>query len=229
MSGNCNPRKPSALVVFLENVGHIHGIPLPQWMMNVIDYATEEYAKFLLRLLGAYRLYEAVIILEDEAATGPRLAETLIETSQTHQIDLLLLVHGQEGALIGYKARESVGKETFSRLRSIYHENHSALDLRMVFGLNCYGITLAPLWLELGAQVPTEPLALTGCPSRVSPSSCATGLPDIPFRRRSTAATSGRFAGEDEYGDPTTTVMITPELLVVARSFTECRDITIFS
>ena len=64
-------QKPLALVVFLENVGHIQGIPLPQWAQNVIDFVTEEYAKLLLRLYGAYRRYRRVIILEDREATGP--------------------------------------------------------------------------------------------------------------------------------------------------------------
>ena len=47
--------RPLALVVFLENVGHIHGINLPQWAMDIIDFASEEYAKVLLRLYGAHR------------------------------------------------------------------------------------------------------------------------------------------------------------------------------
>ncbi|MCB0093221.1 MAG: hypothetical protein KDE54_35275, partial [Caldilineaceae bacterium] len=60
-----------ALVVFLENVGHISGLNLPGWLMDVIDFVTEEYAKILLRLYGAYRRYDKVIILEDAQATGP--------------------------------------------------------------------------------------------------------------------------------------------------------------
>jgi hypothetical protein len=144
--------KPLALVVFLENVGHIHGLRLPQWVMNTIDFVTEEYAKLLLRLYGAYRRYATVIILEDREATGPRLAKTLLQTSRTHQIDLLLLVHGKEGGLVGYKAQEIVGPETFDQLRSAYRSDATRLDLRMVYGVNCHGASLAPIWIELGAQ-----------------------------------------------------------------------------
>ena len=67
---NISKGKPIALMVFLENVGHIHGLPLPQWAMDVVDYVTEEYAKVLLRIYGAYRHYTKVIILEDEQANS---------------------------------------------------------------------------------------------------------------------------------------------------------------
>ncbi|RME62720.1 MAG: hypothetical protein D6790_05840, partial [Caldilineae bacterium] len=68
-----------ALLVFLENVGHIAGMELPKWLMGLIDYVTEEYAKLLLRLLGAYRRYDRVVILEDAQATGDHLSRTLVE------------------------------------------------------------------------------------------------------------------------------------------------------
>lgn len=145
--------KPIALIVFLENIGHIAGMSLPRWVMAVIDWATEEYAKQLLRLYGANRRYDRVIILEDAAATGPRLAAALLETSQTHTIDLLLLAHGHEGILLGYRGREIVGPDTFARLRRIHAETPDKLDLRAVYGLNCYGLSLARQWLSLGALV----------------------------------------------------------------------------
>jgi hypothetical protein len=145
--------KPLALVVLLENVGHITGVRLPAAVMAVIDYLTEEYAKLLLRLYGAYRMYDTVVILEDEQATGPRLAETLLRLGPTHKTDLLLLVHGHEGKLVGYRGQEFIGPETFSRLLNIYRQDPRSLDLRMVFGLNCYGASLSAIWLELGAVV----------------------------------------------------------------------------
>jgi hypothetical protein len=145
--------KPRALVVFLENIGHIAGVPLPQWVMEMIDWATEEYAKLLLHLYGAYRQYDQVIILEDARATGPELVNTLITASRTHRLDLLLLVHGQRNCLVGYKNRAWIGAETFEPLVAAYRQDPTLLDLRMVYGLNCYGVTLAPIWLALGAQV----------------------------------------------------------------------------
>ncbi len=152
-SSKTDKGKPLALVVFLENVGHVHGLPLPQWAMRVIDFLTEEYAKALLGIYGAYRRYDDVIILEDKLATGPRLAATLFRASRGHRLDLLLLVHGNPGTLVGYQGKETVGAETFEPLLAAYHADPASLDLRMVYGLNCYGASLAPTWLELGATV----------------------------------------------------------------------------
>lgn len=145
--------KPIALVVFLENVGHIAGVPLPHWVMAVIDWATEEYAKILLHLYGAYRRYDHVCILEDAAATGPSLSAALLRVSKTHTIDLLLLAHGHEGRLVGHRGEKMVGAETFDELQQIYDRTPEQLDLRAVYGLNCYGLSLAWQWLALGAQV----------------------------------------------------------------------------
>lgn len=121
--------------------------------MDGIDFITEEYAKLLLRLYGAYRRYERVILLEDAYATGPNLVDALVSASHTHQVDVLLLVHGDQHCLVGYKNQSRVGLETFQPLLTVYRQDASLLDLRMVYGLNCYGVTLAPTWLALGAQV----------------------------------------------------------------------------
>jgi hypothetical protein len=145
--------RPLALVVFLENVGHIQGMNLPQWAMNIVDFVSEEYAKTLLHLYGAHRRYDRVVILEDERATGPELVDALLSASRTHRVDLLLLVHGHEGCLVGYRAKKMVGAETFKRLRNAYDQDSKALDLRMIYGLNCFGASLASTWVELGAEV----------------------------------------------------------------------------
>lgn len=144
--------KPIALVVFLENVGHIAGLKLPQWVMQVIDYVTEEYAKLLLSLLGAYRRYDKVIILEDEQANGPMLSKTLLEASRTHQIDVLLLVHGHKEQLVGFRDQTRVGHETFAPLCAAYCEDERVLDLRMIYGVNCYGYSLTDTWRQMGAR-----------------------------------------------------------------------------
>ena len=145
--------KPLALIVFLENVGHVAGLNLPQWAQNVIDWSTEEYAKILLRLYGAYRRYDRVVVLEDAHANGPELADALFRTSRTHRVDLLLLVHGHAGMLVGHRGEKLVGASTFDRLRAAYAADPRVLDLRMVYGLNCHGATLLTTWLDLGAQV----------------------------------------------------------------------------
>lgn len=146
------PAKPHALVVFLENVGHIAGMSLPRWAMHTIDFVTEEYAKVLLHVYGAYRRYDRVVVLEDELATGAQLASALLALSPVYTVDLLLLVHGHDGQLVGYRGREWVGAETFDALLAACRQDPAALDLRMVYGLNCYGLSLAPTWLALGAQ-----------------------------------------------------------------------------
>lgn len=127
-------------------------MPLPYAVTQAIDFVTEEYAKMLLRLYGAYRHYDQVIILEDELATGPDLARALTEASRAHTVDLLLLAHGRPGALVGCRAQTDVGAETFKPLVAAYQKEPTLLDLRMVFGVNCYGVTLAPTWLALGAK-----------------------------------------------------------------------------
>ena len=156
--------KPLALIVFLENVGHIHGINLPQWAMTAIDWLTEEYAKLLLRLLGAFQRYHRVLILEDDAATAANLTGALVQLSATHTVDQLLLVHGQERCLIGYKGRELVDAAAFDRLLARYVEDSSLLDLRVVYGVNCYGASLASTWLALGAQAVNGALAVNWLP-----------------------------------------------------------------
>lgn len=144
--------KPLALVVLLENVGHIAGVALPQWTMNAIDFVTEEYAKLRLKQLGAYRHYDRVIVLEDERATAEAWVDALVETSQAYCVDQLLLVHGQPHSLVGYRGKTHIGAAVFDSLLRDYAQNPALLDLRMVYGLNCYGASLAPIWLQLGAS-----------------------------------------------------------------------------
>jgi hypothetical protein len=163
MSTN-QPKKPLALVVFLENIGHIHGLQLPQWVMNGIDFFTEEYAKLLLHFYGAYRRYATIIVLEDEQVNGQALTDALIRASQTHQVDVLLLVHGDRGCLIGYKGQQRVGEETFGPLLAAYRQNPTLLNLRMVYGVNCYGCTLTETWVALGAQAVNGALGVNWLP-----------------------------------------------------------------
>lgn len=152
MSSAAASLKPIALVVFLENVGHIAGVSLPRWLMRAIDWTTEEYAKLILHLYGAHRRYDRVIILEDAAATGPQLLTALQTIGCTHTVDLLVLAHGHAGRIVGYRGQEMVGEETFAALRQLRARAPDQFDLRMVYGLNCYGLSLAWQWLELGVQ-----------------------------------------------------------------------------
>lgn len=157
-------RQPIALLVFLENVGHVAHIRPPRWVMATIDWLTEEYAKLLLRLYGAYRRYDRVCILEDADATGPKLVAALLQLSQTYTVDLLLLAHGHEGRLVGHRGEHLIGDETFSQLRHIYRQSPEQLNLRAVYGLNCYGLSLAWQWLSLGAKVANGALGINWFP-----------------------------------------------------------------
>ena len=50
------------------------------------------------------------------------------------------------------RANKRVGLETFAPLMAAYRNDPNSLDLRMVYGLNCFGLSLASTWLDLGAQ-----------------------------------------------------------------------------
>jgi len=146
------PPRPRALVVLLEGVGSIAGHALPPWLMAAVDHLTEEYAKRLLRGQEVHRHYHRVVILEDAQVTGPMFVQAMGEVGATHTVDLLLLVHGLEGHLVGFQGREHLGAETFRALRRLRRGDPGALELRTVYGVNCFGASLAPAWLELGAQ-----------------------------------------------------------------------------
>lgn len=197
--------KPLALVVFLENVGHLAGLKLPQWAMSTIDFVTEEYAKLLLHWHGAYRHYDRISVLEDQRATGAQLASALLQTSRTHTVDLLLLVHGHDGQLVGYLGRERVGAETFDALQAARRQDPASLDLRMVYGLNCYGLSLAPRWLALGAKVVNGSPGSTGSPNPASLSSCANGSAAAPTAKRSLLPTRRPHAGGASCSSPSPT------------------------
>jgi len=144
--------KGAALLVVLENVGYISGLDLPAWAMTVVDTVTEEYAKLLLRLLGAYRRYDRVVILEDAEVTNEHMAAALFDLSKGHRVDLLLLVHGQQGCLVAHRGESYIDSGLFNPLQAAYRQDPSLLDLGIVYGVNCYGASLAPTWLALGAD-----------------------------------------------------------------------------
>lgn len=146
------PKPPTqlvALLVLLENVGHIHGLNLPRWMRAVVDFISEAYAKFILRLYGAHRRYDKVVILEDEQANGQLLSATLVELSKNYEVDVFLLVHGLDKGLVGFRGH-LIGDDMFAPL--LARAKRQPLNLRVVYGLNCYGSSLAEIWQALGAK-----------------------------------------------------------------------------
>ena len=161
---NRPPARPVALVALLENTGHIHGLRLPPWATAAIDWATEEYAKRMLRVYGAHSRYDRVILLEDERATAENLISALIEQSAGHTVDLLLLVHGQDGCLVGHRGRNFVDAADFDALQARLGRSDGLLDLRVVYGLNCYGASLATTWMALGAHAVNGSLGVNWLP-----------------------------------------------------------------
>lgn len=141
---------PPALVVFLENLGHISGVRLPPWASRVVDFVAEEYVKLALRLHGVYLHYDRVLILEDVRATGPDLRAALIALSRAHRVDVMILAHGAPGQIIGHGGKP-IGMETFGPLLEEKRHNPELLRLRVVWQMNCYGVTLAETWRALGA------------------------------------------------------------------------------
>ena len=92
---------------------------------------------------GAPRCYDRIVVLEDDRATAEHLTVALVDLSVTHTVDQLLSVHGLERSLVGYKGREYVDAAAFDVLLARYVEYDSLLDLRVVYGVNCYGASLA--------------------------------------------------------------------------------------
>ena len=142
----------TALLVVLENVGHISGLALPAWAMGIVDNVTEEYAKLMLRLLGAHRRYDRVVILEDAEVNNEQMAAALFDLSKNYRVDLLLLVHGHKECLVAYRGESYIDGALFNRLLNAYRQDPTTLNLGVVFGVNCYGASLAPTWLALGAD-----------------------------------------------------------------------------
>ncbi len=144
------PPPPLALLVFLENLGHISGVSLPPWAMRIIDFVAEEYVKFALRWHGVYRRYDRVMILEDARATGPDLHAALVGLSRTHRVDLMILAHGAPGQIIGHDGKR-IGQETLGPLLEAKRRDPASVNLRIVWQMNCYGASLAAYWRALGA------------------------------------------------------------------------------
>lgn len=186
--------RPLALVVFLENVGHIVGLDLPYRITRIIDWVAEEYGKIMLRIYGAYRRYDTVIILEDEDATGANLSRALLDASKEHTVDVLLLVHGHEEYLVGYMGKELVGAETFGPLALAYKRDSSVLNLRMVYGLNCHGASLAKWWMALGAKAVNGAVGINWMPEPSLSVFLENWLRGVPYgkavRRSNSAANS---------------------------------------
>jgi hypothetical protein len=137
------------LIVFLENGGRVEGLRLPPWGSRLLDWASEEYAKAAVRL-QAHRHYQRIIVLEDARATAATLWQALL-TAGDATVDLLMLVHGQDGYACGH-GQHRIGPDFFEALRGLRTAGVARFRLRAVYQMNCYGETLAAQWLSLGAQ-----------------------------------------------------------------------------
>jgi hypothetical protein len=143
-------RQPSiVLIVFLENGGRVGGVNLPPWASQALDRFTQAYARAAVQL-QARRRYDRIVVLEEEQATAAQLWQALLDAGDA-TVDVLMLVHGQPGYACGHGDNQ-VGADFFAGLRDLRAAGLAPFHLRAVYQMNCYGETLAPEWLSIGAQ-----------------------------------------------------------------------------
>jgi hypothetical protein len=139
----------TVLIVFLENGGRVGGVNLPPWASQALDRFTQAYARAAVQL-QARRRYDRIVVLEEEQATAAQLWQALLDAGNS-TVDVLLLVHGQPGYACGHGDNQ-VGADFFAGLRDLRAAGLASFHLRAVYQMNCYGETLAPEWLSIGAQ-----------------------------------------------------------------------------
>ncbi|MFZ2359364.1 MAG: hypothetical protein WA040_08460 [Anaerolineae bacterium] len=143
------PGSPTILVVFLENGGRVGGVDLPHWAALALDRLSQAYARAAV-WLQARRHYDRIVVLEEEQATAAHLWQALLDAGDA-TLDVLMLVHGQNGYACGHGDNQ-VGADFFAGLRKVRAAGLAPFRLRAVYQMNCYGQSLAPEWLSLGAQ-----------------------------------------------------------------------------
>ena len=144
------PGSPTILVVFLENGGRVGGVDLPHWAALALDRLSQAYARAAV-WLQARRHYDRIVVLEEEQATAAHLWQALLDAGDA-TLDVLMLVHGQNGYACGHGDNQ-VGADFFDGLRALRAAGLAPFNLRAVYQMNCYGQSLAPEWLSIGAQV----------------------------------------------------------------------------
>lgn len=143
------PRSSTILLVFLENGGRVGGVHLPRWASLALDRSTQAYGRAAV-WLQAHRRYDRIVVLEEERATAAHLWQALLDVGDA-VLDVLMLVHGQPGYACGH-GDDRVGADFFAGLRNVRAAGLAPFHLRAVYQMNCYGQSLAPEWLSLGAQ-----------------------------------------------------------------------------
>lgn len=143
------PRSSTVLLVFLENGGRVGGVHLPRWASLALDRFTQAYGRAAV-WLQAHRRYDRIVVLEEERATAAHLWQALLDAGDA-VVDVLMLVHGQAGYACGH-GDDRVGADFFAGLRNVRAAGLAPFHLRAVYQMNCYGQSLAPEWLSLGAQ-----------------------------------------------------------------------------
>lgn len=143
------PQSSTVLIVFLENGGRVGGVNLSPRASQALDRFTQAYARFAVQL-QARRHYDRIVVLEEEQATAAQLWQALLDAGDA-VVDVLMLVHGQTGYACGH-GDDRVGADFFAGLRQLRAAGLAPFNLRAVYQMNCYGKTLAPEWLSIGAQ-----------------------------------------------------------------------------
>ncbi len=141
--------RPATLLVFLENNGRAGGVNLPPWASQALDRFTQAYGRTAV-WLQARRHYDRIVVLEEEQATAAQLWQALLDAGDA-AVDVLMLVHGQVGYACGH-GDNRVGADFFAGLRTLRAAGLARFNLRAVYQMNCYGESLGPEWLSIGAQ-----------------------------------------------------------------------------
>ena len=143
------PGSSTTLLVFLENGGRVGGVNLAPWASLALDRLSQAYARAGV-WLQARRHYDRIVVLEEKQATAAQLWQALLDAGDA-VVDVLMLVHGQVGYACGHGDNQ-VGADFFAGLRRLRAAGLAPFRLRVVYQMNCYGQSLAPEWLSLGAQ-----------------------------------------------------------------------------
>jgi hypothetical protein len=152
----------TALLVFQENSGKLGSTVFGPLLDNLdastkkkiedsVDFFVEEFEKTFSGFADAAgRQYNSVEFLEDDTAI-PTVFKERMKTlaNQGFSIDVITIGHGSDKHLFGFQGTSI----TDVTLRELKAEHGRALPIRMVYMMNCHGMSMNPAWLDAGATV----------------------------------------------------------------------------
>ncbi|MEL6432057.1 MAG: hypothetical protein AAFR54_23030, partial [Planctomycetota bacterium] len=124
----------------------IETIRVDEWITRTSDFLLEEISKSLTTKSGIARLYDRVVLIEDERLTPANAVATILGLGPDFDIDVHTLVHGGKDAFFGFENARFDERSFFAPLRG------RGLRFRAVYQMNCVSGTLMDEWLSLGAK-----------------------------------------------------------------------------